>query len=276
MASPSMTTYLFAWNPTRWDWTYLRDSIAEVRENGYCSERWSCGVTKKIRTGDRAFLVKLGDEPRGIVASGWVTSDVYEDGHWDKDKEAKGETALYVDVDWDTLLDPEVEIFPRVWLDSGAYSKMHWEPQASGVRIPDDVAGQLEKDWASFLNRPAVIWEMPSAEEVDTSTTYAEGTTRQVTINVYERNVEARTICINYYGLNCFTCGFNFEKTYGEMGAGFIHAHHLKPLSTIGKGYRLNPIKDLRPVCPNCHAMLHQRKPAYSIDELKAVLRRKE
>ena len=269
-----MAIYLFTWNPARWDWTYLQDSIAEVKENGYCSERWSCGVTKKIRTGDRAFLMKLGKEPRGIVASGWVASDVYEDRHWDKDKEAKGKTALYVDVDWDTLLDPDIEIFPRVWLDSGTYSKMHWEPQASGVRIPDDVAEQIEKDWAKFLNRPAIIKETPLAEEIDTTKTYAEGATRQVTVNVYERSTEARTICINRYGLNCSVCGFNFEKIYGEIGEGFIHVHHLELLAEVGKGYELNPIKDLRPVCPNCHTMLHQRKPAYSIEELKAIIKR--
>ncbi len=269
-----MATYLFTWNPARWDWTYLQDSIAEVKQNGYCSESWSCGVTKKIRTGDRAFLMKLGGEPRGIVASGWVASDVYPYRHWDKDKKAKGKTALYVDVDWDTLLDPDIEIFPRAWLASDMYLKMHWEPQASGVRIPDDVAEQLEKDWSRFLNRPVIIKEAPLAEEIDATRTYAEGATRQVTVNIYERSAEARTICINRYGLTCSVCDFNFEKTYGEIGEGFIHVHHLKPLAEVGKGYKLNPIEDLRPVCPNCHAMLHQRKPSYSIEELKAIIKR--
>jgi 5-methylcytosine-specific restriction protein A len=220
--------------------------------------------------------MKLGKEPRGIIASGWVASDVYEGSHWDKDRKAKGKTALYVDVDWDTLLGPDIEIFPRVWLESSTYSKMRWEPQASGVKIPDDVAEQLEKDWAKFLSRPVVIKETPLAEEIDTTRIYAEGATRQITVNIYERNAEARTICINHYGPECSICGFNFEKFYGEIGAGFIHVHHLKPLSELGKGYKLNPMKDLRPVCPNCHAMLHQRKPAYSVEELKAVLKRKK
>lgn len=247
-----------------------------MKENGYCSDRWSCGVTKKIIPDDRAFLIKLGQEPRGIVASGWVTSDVYEAKHWIKIKKAKGETALYVDVHWDAILDPDRDIFRRIWLDGGIYSKMHWAPQASGIQIPDDVAEHLEKDWAKFLNRPPVIGKAPLAEEVDSTRTYAEGATRQVTVNVYERNVEARTICINYYGIDCSVCGFNFEKTYGEIGVGFIHVHHLKSLAEIGKKYKLSPIRDLRPVCPNCHVMLHQQKPAYSIEELKAILKRKK
>ena len=121
-----MTTYLFTWNPARWNWTYLQKSIAKVRENGYCSEPWSCGVTKRITSGDRAFLIKLGDKKRGIVASGWVSSNVYQDRHWNT--ESKSKTALYVDIDWDTILDPDVNILPRDWLSSGAYLKMHWEP----------------------------------------------------------------------------------------------------------------------------------------------------
>lgn len=269
-----MTTYLFTWNPERWKWTYLQESIAQVQENGYCTERWSCGVTRKINIGDRAFLIKLGKEPRGLVASGWIASTVYESPHWDKSLRELGHLANFVDVDWDTILNPEIDIFPRKWLDTGAYVQMHWNSQASGVTIPDDIAFQLEQDWAKFLNRPVFVHET-ELDETNSEKVFLEGATRQIKVNAYERNAEARTICINHYGLNCSICGFNFEKFYGEVGAGFIHVHHLRPLSEIRQDYRLNPIKDLRPVCPNCHAMLHQRKPAYSIDELKAKLTEK-
>lgn len=153
---------------------------------------------------------------------------------------------------------------------------MHWEPQASGTKIPDDVAEKLEIDWGNFLNRPPIIKEMAFAEEIEKGKTFAEGVARQVTVNIYERSTEARTMCINHFGLTCFVCGFNFEKVYGQIGFGFIHVHHLKPLSEIKRGYKLNPVKDLRPVCPNCHAMLHQRKPAYDIEELKALLKQKK
>jgi 5-methylcytosine-specific restriction protein A len=69
-----------------------------------------------------------------------------------------------------------------------------------------------------------------------------------------------------------FVCGFKFEDTYGQVGAGFIHVHHTRPLAEIRKGYKLNPIKDLKPVCPNCNAMLHQKRPAFTIKELKAII----
>ena len=102
--------------------------------------------------------------------------------------------------------------------------------------------------------------------------TLSEGAKKQVIVNAYERNPKARQECIKYYGTKCFICGFDFEKKYGEIGKGFIHVHHIKPLSEINEEYKVNPIEDLRPVCPNCHAMIHKRKPAYSIEEIKSLL----
>ena len=102
-------------------------------------------------------------------------------------------------------------------------------------------------------------------EEV--SSNLKEGSKKIITVNSYERNSKARSECINNYGVNCFVCGFNFQNTYGTRGKGFIHVHHLVPVSDIGDEYEINPITDLRPVCPNCHAMLH-RKGNISIEEL--------
>lgn len=101
-----------------------------------------------------------------------------------------------------------------------------------------------------------------------------EGAKKQVTVNAYERSSQARQECINKYGYKCVICDFDFEKIYGEIGQNFIHVHHIKPLSEIDKEYEINPINDLRPVCPNCHAMLHRKVPAYSIEEMKSVIKR--
>lgn len=111
-------------------------------------------------------------------------------------------------------------------------------------------------------------------DEVDSKTPFSEGRTKKVTVNIYERNPLARQECIAFFGTNCQVCDFNFEAKFGELGANFIHVHHLIEISTIGKEYSINPKTDLRPVCPNCHAMLHKRKPAYSIDELKEIIKR--
>jgi hypothetical protein len=109
-------------------------------------------------------------------------------------------------------------------------------------------------------------------EEVDSPGNYKEGSTKEISVNYYERNPEARQACIDHYGLSCVVCGFNFKEVYGEVGINFIHVHHLRPLSTIGEDYEVNPIEDLRPVCPNCHAMLHRKKELMTIAELKNQL----
>ncbi len=105
-----MATYLLAWNPKRWQWDDLSECIREVNEAGYTSIRWSCGRTRKIQSGDRLFLLRQGIEPRGILASGYAASDVFEAGHWDDNIRARGQTTLYVGASFDVLFDPDHEV----------------------------------------------------------------------------------------------------------------------------------------------------------------------
>ncbi|MGH8385039.1 MAG: HNH endonuclease [Pseudomonas sp.] len=114
--------------------------------------------------------------------------------------------------------------------------------------------------------------ELQFPEEVAGAATYGEGAVKQVSVNAYERSAEAISACKAHYGTACVICGFDFGKVYGEIGRGYIHVHHLVQLADIGKNYQVDPVKDLRPVCPNCHSMLHQRRPPLSIDELKKMI----
>jgi 5-methylcytosine-specific restriction protein A len=100
-----------------------------------------------------------------------------------------------------------------------------------------------------------------------------EGATNKVLVNKYERNPWARRECITHYGITCQVCEMDFESRYGDMGKDFIHVHHLIPLSSIKEEYEVDPVNDLIPVCPNCHSMLHKKNPAYTIAELKKLLR---
>jgi len=110
-------------------------------------------------------------------------------------------------------------------------------------------------------------------EDVSNIDKFREGATSQVLTNTYERSSVARQKCIAHYGTICSICGFDFSEMYGKVGDGLIHIHHLTPLSDIGQEYEVDPIRDLRPVCPNCHAVIHSRKPPYSIQEVKDFLR---
>ncbi len=101
-----------------------------------------------------------------------------------------------------------------------------------------------------------------------------EGAITSLTVNGYERNPAARQECLAYYGFACSVCTFSFEYYDGELGHRYIQVHHLKPLNEIGEEYAVDPVRDLVPVCPNCHAMIHRKSPALSIEELKAMLRK--
>jgi len=102
-----------------------------------------------------------------------------------------------------------------------------------------------------------------------------EGAATTKSINAYERDPAARRRRIEHYGAVCSvpTCQFNFRHKYGSLGEGYIHIHHLTPLSEIRDAHDVDPIRDLRPVCPNCHAMIHKRNPPFTIEELSDIVR---
>lgn len=117
----------------------------------------------------------------------------------------------------------------------------------------------------------ANVFQLP--EELREEGTYFEGKARKVLVNRFERDSAARDKCIEHYGAGCVICGFGFGAVYGPTAEGFIHVHHLKPLSDIDGEYQVDPLIDLRPVCPNCHAMIHLGGQVRSIDEVKLLLR---
>ncbi len=260
-----MPTYLLAWNSKRWDWNDLGKMSDAVRAGRKTVDRWSCGRSRRLRIGNRAFVIRLGEHPKGIFASGTISKNPYEDKHWEDKKAAAGETCYFVEIRFDTLLEPGADqILPRELLDDPPFSGMHWDTQMSGVAIPDEIAEQLEKLWVNYAT--GVSGWIP--EEVEEAT-ILEGARHRIFVNAYERNPEARRKCVAHYGTNCSICGFDFGKEYGDVGKDLIHVHHLRQLSEIGKEYQIDPIRDLRPVCPNCHAIIHRRKPAYSVREVR-------
>lgn len=102
---------------------------------------------------------------------------------------------------------------------------------------------------------------------------YREGSVHRVEVNLYERDPAARQACLRHYGLACAVCGLLFEERYGDLGADYIHVHHLVPVSEIGDSYEVDPVRDLRPICPNCHAMVHRRDPPLTVEELRMQLK---
>ena len=112
------------------------------------------------------------------------------------------------------------------------------------------------------------------AEEVFDDETFTEGGVTRVPVNRYERDNKARQRCIEKHGSICAVCGFDFAATYGDGMRGFIHVHHVKPLCEIRDNYEVNPTTDLIPVCPNCHAVIHSRRPPLTPDAVRKQRRK--
>jgi uncharacterized protein (DUF433 family) len=147
-----MRTYLLTWNPRRWPWGDLAHEAGLHRKGKETTGYWSCGNSKSIKPGDRFFLLRQGQPPRGIVASGRITSAPHGGEHWDDDKRKKGVPARYVDLRFEALLDPDKEPPLGVAaLTRGPLTKIHWRTQMSGIRVPDDAAAVLEKLWAAHV-----------------------------------------------------------------------------------------------------------------------------
>lgn len=152
-----------------------------------------------------------------------------------------------------------------------------WKPSDSPIWTGDRFHWTMRPVLAQALERLGLIEALPDEQsqpefgEVPPQT-YSEGAVRQVTVNAYERSQAARLACTDYHGTFCQVCDSDLVEFYGPVAQGFIHVHHIRPLSEIGASYIVDPITDLVPVCPNCHAMLHRTDPPLTVDELRELI----
>ena len=183
------STYLLTWNPEKaYKWEDLQDCIDDVRDHGFYATAWSCGRNRRITTGDRVFMMRQGHrsrERRGVFASGWATSDVYEQEHWDETEARKGKLALYVPIRLNVLLDSDSEpILSRSVLKEDSLARGPWDARSGGVAIPNEIAAELEKEWACLLASKGMVQFHTAREggvppeEVTDSQNYNEGSTK--------------------------------------------------------------------------------------------------
>ena len=99
-----------------------------------------------------------------------------------------------------------------------------------------------------------------------------EGAVTRAVVNRYERSPVNRALCLEANGTVCRVCGFDFGKTYGLLGRGFIEVHHVLPVSRMAHDYVVDPVVDLVPLCSNCHSMAHRREEPFTVEELMKML----
>jgi 5-methylcytosine-specific restriction protein A len=161
-------------------------------------------------------------------------------------------------------------------LDAGIADKFSVEaivlrPEFIGLFTEEEI-NEAKRRLALQPKRKQVTPESNYPETLDESENYVEGATHQIRINAYERNQKAREACLKKHGYRCKVCNMSFEAVYGDIGRQYIHVHHIKPLAIVRAEYKIDPITDLAPVCPNCHAMLHTSNPPLEISALRKLL----
>jgi hypothetical protein len=138
--------YLFGWNPIKFEWADMDDDITQLAQTGKFEDNWSCVSHKTIQPGDRAYVVRVGVEPKGIFASGIVASEPYVAFR-------KGRHYYRVTLALDVLLNPDKEpILSLDILKTGNLAAQTWTPQASGISIRPELVDELEGVWQDFLH----------------------------------------------------------------------------------------------------------------------------
>lgn len=102
-----------------------------------------------------------------------------------------------------------------------------------------------------------------------------EGAYSHTLISKRERSRSNRARCIAHYGTTCQVCEFDFGETYGPFAKGHIEVHHITPLSTLDEPSQINPVRDLIPLCPNCHAAVHLTTPPIHPDKLRELVKQR-
>ena len=182
---------------------------------------------------------------------------------------------------WERSYDTTVKrgYFLRLFTECGyinEYLETHWPYGKTGK-------GQLEMkrmlriatEYDAYLGNNTENYYFTFEEldlEVDKAGNFFEGARYASNSSRIERNSEARRKCLEYFGYECQACGISFENVYGAIGKNFIHVHHRVDLSLSSERHQINAIRDLIPLCPNCHAMIHTKKPAMTIEKLKQVI----
>ncbi len=269
--------------PTAFTHYWKREKLDKGESPRHCTQAFSAQfIQRGVSAGDRVFFVSYFDKRPFLVGAITVAADPVEmDSGVDRITAIPGSGSVK---DFERAI--PIEIAGQIIrLDTGNGWKFDTPDllnqqtmrgvqriNAESAALLDSLLGVAER---SYGDDHASIDSSTGdgslyADEIGAGDTFWEGAVSQVIVNRYERDPAARKACLTKYGCICVVCDMDFINWYGERGAGFIHVHHVTPISQLGPDYRVDPIADLVPVCPNCHAMLH-RNPPVTVQELQEI-----
>ena len=251
--------YVLTWDCKSEELIWLEGLIKETFWGKAPRFEWSVYNTQTVKRGDRAFFLRQRLEPRGLIGLGSVLDEPHKGVHWkDPDKEV-----LYVTVEWEYILEEPLISYEEL---SAKFPSVYWKTQRCGISCKT-IGADIE---ALFKGRARMA--EGTSLDVQIVDNLIEGAIKSIMVNSFERNINVRSRCIRKWGYTCVVCKTNLQSVYGEVARRLIHIHHLTPLAALKASHSVDPENDLRPVCPNCHSVIHRREPPYSIEEMRGFL----
>lgn len=263
-----MNSFLITFKPDTespergWPIKSLQKLVRRLERGQAVTEPWRFLNRRDASAGDRAFLLLQGKRGPAIIGYGRVAP-------------RGGRT--WKNIQFEALADPETPLLSKDELLSIDGLAKWLRTQASGVRLPEHLAAELEalvvprevgrarsEVIAEGLRPADGIFEAPEGR-VLLRKHFARERDRRLVES--KRNEALRT----FGKLSCEVCNLDFTALYGDLGSGVIECHHTKPIATLSSGYKTH-IDDLALICANCHRVLH--KGNYTISSLRGIVRR--
>ena len=135
---------LLSWKPEVSVWDY--EKVYSEIQNGkkVKTTGWRTRALQEVKIGMEVFIMKLGEEPKGIIAHGHVVKGLY----------LENET-YYVDIEFDSIqnADDEKEIISLTELKN-KFKRKKWDSQgdAVGSYIDETILLELKEMWSKLIN----------------------------------------------------------------------------------------------------------------------------
>ncbi|MBF4993463.1 restriction endonuclease [Arthrobacter gandavensis] len=256
-----MTALLLVWDPVwpeAWQPDYL-EAAAIAADAGLFRAVWNVtSAGRGLEPGADAWFVVPG-ERAGLAGHGLVVSSMY--GIADP-QGAPDPRARLADIDIDVLLPLDELIalsdLPEEIIDA--------RPEPGGAVLLTQFAGEeLRRTWSRHGAVESCAGLLPGS--------LPQHAVRWSLTNRWENDADARRVCLAHHGPSCSACGFDPEAVFGPDGAGVLQVHHIVPPSLLQQTYALDPVTDLVPLCPTCHAVSHRGFPdPFTPAELRRLL----
>lgn len=156
-----MATFLLYWNPYFSSYKqdrFLRDFVFPAGKDVLTEDddwdrspdcfNWSVFEHEKAHDGDRFVFVKVGyKKPTGIIGVGCFTSDPYEDEDWS----GQGRKTFYMDMEWETVINPTSDKVLMTEVLTSAIPEVVWSKGKAGVEVAPEIAEKVESLWKKHI-----------------------------------------------------------------------------------------------------------------------------